>query len=72
MFCINIYNNGIIRLRIYTDSINQNLIENIINHKIKFIEENKSVLIKASRIENGKVIKKYFISSNYRIDYYID
>ena len=37
LFCIKIYNDGVIYCRIYTDLKNYNLIENDIDHMIEFI-----------------------------------
>ena len=50
-FGISIFNDCVIRFRMYTDLKNNNLIENDIDHKIEFIEQNNQTFIKASRVE---------------------
>ena len=51
LFCIKIYNDGVIRCRIYTDLKNNHVIENDIDHKIEFIEQDNQTFIEASQIE---------------------
>ena len=63
LFGISVFNDGIIRFRIYTDLKNKNLIENDIDHKIELIEDDNrthglsspETYVKASRVEKGKV-----------------
>ena len=57
LFGITEYNNNKIRFHIFDDLQRFNLIENGNDHNIEFIEENSNVIIKASRIENGRVTK---------------
>ena len=61
LFGIKIYNDSVIRCRIYTDLINIHLIKNDIDHKIEFIQQNNQTFIKASRVDKGEVTneKKY-------------
>ena len=40
MFGISVFNDGVIRFRIYADLKHNNLIENDIDHKIELIEDN--------------------------------
>ena len=54
LFCISVFNDGVIRFRIYTD-LKNNLIENVIDHKIEFIKQNNQTFIKASQIEKGEI-----------------
>ena len=58
MFGISTFNDGVIRFRIFADLQKNNLIENDIDHKIEFIEDNKETYVKASRLEHGEIINK--------------
>ena len=58
LFGISIFNDGVIRFRIYTDLKNNNLIENDIDHKIELIEDDNETYVKASRLEHGNVTNK--------------
>ena len=56
LFGITEYKDNKIRFHIF-DDLRFNLIENDSDHNIELIEEDNNVIIKASRIENGKVKK---------------
>ena len=55
LFGISTFNDGVIRFRIYADLRRNNLIENDIDNKIEFIEDNYETYVKASRFERGEV-----------------
>ena len=56
LFGISVFNNGVIRFRIYTDFKKKNdLIENDIDHKIELLEDDDQTFIKTSRVEKGEV-----------------
>ena len=60
-FGITEYKDNKICFHIFDDLQRFNLIENGSDHNIEFIEEDRNVIIKASRIENGTVKKIFHI-----------
>ena len=58
MFGISVFNDVVIRFRIYTDLIINNLIENDIDHKIELIDDDNKTYVKATRLERGNVTNK--------------
>ena len=58
MFGISVFNDRVIRFRIYADLKDNNLIENDIDHTIELIEDDIENYVKASRLKRGDVTNK--------------
>ena len=58
LFGFSVFNNGVIRFRIYAYHKTNNLIENHIDHEIELIEHDNKTYVKASRVERGDVTNK--------------
>ena len=69
--CISVFNDGVVRFIIYADLKNNNLIENDIDHKIEYIEDDNDTYVKASRLEHGDVTNnsKYPATKNLMITF---